>query len=232
MILFIIPHAGGSVVSYAQWKTRLTAEGVIVVPLELPGHMMRSSEQITTDDEIIVQDLFCTIERWICNSSEEYVIFGHSMGAALAYRIIVEIESRGVRLPRRVIFSGRWAPYLEKEDMVDLSDFDNFSKQMIIFGGINELIINNKKLFDYFIRILWTDFKLVSNLCKDKNVYKISVDIVVIYGKRDFSMNLSDLKSWKLAATKNIVFEEIDGNHFYPIECIDTTLNIVNKYLK
>lgn len=231
MILFIIPHAGGSVVSYAQWVKNIGGLGVTVVPLELPGHMMRSSEEQTTDEKLAVQDLLCTIEKWLNNTHEDYIIFGHSMGAALAYKVVVELGRTGQKMPKKVFFSGRWAPYYEKEDRVDLSDLDKFSEQMIEFGGIDQVVVNNPKLFDYFIRILWTDFKLVKNLCKDKNIYKIDTDVVIVYGKFDTSMNLSDLESWKLVSSKDIVFEEIDGNHFYPIECVEATINVVKKYL-
>ena len=114
MLLFCLAHAGGSTIAYEKLKSYLF-DDVLFVPLELPGHLRRAKEPLCTDFNRIIDDLTATICSYIDEMREEYILFGHSLGAVLAYFLFFSLEKQGKRLPVHLIFSGRWPPFVIKK---------------------------------------------------------------------------------------------------------------------
>jgi len=73
--LFCLPCAGASATMYLRWRRSLP--NLKVIPLELPGGGVRSSEPLVEDFNILVNQLY---EELSPSMPKGYAIFGHSMG--------------------------------------------------------------------------------------------------------------------------------------------------------
>ncbi|MFJ3644392.1 thioesterase II family protein [Streptomyces sp. NPDC090108] len=103
--LFLFHYSGGGVSMYSRWPGFLPPS-VECRRVQLPGRQDRLEELAFTELAPLVTALCEVISREL--DGRPYALFGHSMGALLAYRVAVAMEARGPR-PALLGVSG-WAP--------------------------------------------------------------------------------------------------------------------------
>eukprot|EP00879_Flechtneria_rotunda_P020393 GHRR01021455.1.p1 GENE.GHRR01021455.1~~GHRR01021455.1.p1 ORF type:complete len:251 (+),score=68.91 GHRR01021455.1:166-918(+) len=109
-MLFCLPQAGMGAWVYQAWSESLAPE-VQVLPIELPGHGSKMKQSRTTN----LCQLSCQVVDAIVSSirtGQQYALFGHSMGAWIAWEMLQEITRRGLPLPARLYVSGNRAAHL------------------------------------------------------------------------------------------------------------------------
>lgn len=230
MLLFCIPHAGGSTLSYVKWKKYLD-ERITFVPLDLPGHITRQSEPLCESFMQVLEDLYQNIVKTISKTDEDYAIFGHSMGALLAYQLYAILEEKNNRLPKHLFFSGRWPPYVNKKVDNEIKDYDEFKKYITHVGNMDRLIYDNEKLGDYFYNIIYTDLKLLDTYPVDAKPHNINSGITVMWGAADDSMSYKDVSAWRKVAAGSISFQLVAGTHLFPIENVEETVYLINTVM-
>ncbi|MGW1433156.1 thioesterase II family protein [Streptomyces sp. NPDC002431] len=105
--LFCFPHAGGSPGEYVRWADDLP--DVQVWGVHLPGRTTRHAEPPFTRVEPLVDALVTAVPF---DSDGPFVLFGHSLGALLAFETAKELRRRGRRGPDCLIVSSCPAPPL------------------------------------------------------------------------------------------------------------------------
>ncbi|MEV7422219.1 MULTISPECIES: thioesterase II family protein [unclassified Streptomyces] len=103
---FVFPHAGGSAAQYRSWSATLPP-GIDVRVLQLPGRQERFHEAALDDLDAMVEALQDPFEGEL--DGRPYLLFGHSFGALLAYRLAVTLVRDGGTAPALLGVSG-WAP--------------------------------------------------------------------------------------------------------------------------
>ena len=91
---------------YLRWR-RLMPSWIVVEPIELPGRGNRLDE-IPQQNYMRLTEILC--EEIAFKSRERYALFGHSMGALLAYGICQVLLARKLPLPATLFVSGCAAP--------------------------------------------------------------------------------------------------------------------------
>ena len=219
VLLFCLAHAGGSTTAYEKLRLYLSP-ALRFIPLELSGHMRRSSEPLHTSFEDVIFDLTKKMCTYIDNSCEKYALFGHSLGAVLAYHLYFALKENEKTLPTHIIFSGRWPPYVEKK---------HTTKHPVYI--IDSIVDNNPELNQYFKQIINADLELLSNMPLTVEPEKIDSEISVLWGTSDVSMDYKDVKHWREAANNLIHFYPIHGDHFYPVNNRKETALCINQIL-
>ncbi|WP_369213410.1 thioesterase II family protein [Streptomyces flavofungini] len=106
--VFLFPHAGGTAPAYQAWGATLPSS-MEVRTLQLPGRQERFDEQPFTDVEPLLDALQEAFEAEL--DGRPYVLFGHSFGGMLAYRLSVAAAWNGLPEPELLAVSS-WAPGL------------------------------------------------------------------------------------------------------------------------
>ena len=101
--LFCLPHAGGGGVSFHSWQKALgpTLHVCSVVP---PGRETRLSEPARTDFDELLVEMTEALRPWL---DMPFAIFGHSMGALLAFEWVRRLEREQGPQPVHLIVTGR-----------------------------------------------------------------------------------------------------------------------------
>ncbi|MEU2281078.1 alpha/beta fold hydrolase [Streptomyces sp. NPDC013178] len=107
--LVCLPHAGGTPSVYGGWQEEL-GDGVAVVPVLLPGRGLRLREEPHTALAPLARDLAAALVEQ--RLAHDYVLFGHSMGALLAYEVACQLRDLGRTEPLHLFVSGSRAPHL------------------------------------------------------------------------------------------------------------------------
>ncbi len=107
--VFLFPHAGGTAPAYQSWAATLPST-MEVRTLQLPGRQERLGETPFTEVEPLLDALLEAFEAEL--DGRPYVLFGHSFGGLLAYRLAVAAAWNGLPAPALLAVSA-WAPGLE-----------------------------------------------------------------------------------------------------------------------
>ena len=107
MKLFCIPYAGGSATMYNRWSTNLS-DDIELVPIELAGRGHRMEEPFYPSFDHAVQDIQQVIAQK--RNHDHFALFGHSMGALLAYESAVRMDIHDQQQLRHLFLSGCLPP--------------------------------------------------------------------------------------------------------------------------
>lgn len=228
MILYCIPYAGGTEQSYRKWDEYVSSS-IEIKTIELKGRGNRYREGNYSSIEAAVEDIYARIKNEI--KTNKYAIYGHSMGAILAFELYYKIESERNRLPKHIFFSGKMSPYRNKCNYLSTSMPDDiFIDRMGRLGGTPKELLESSELLGFLLPIIKNDVRILENYdFKDKE-NKIKCAISVLNGKEDKFELCNELK-WDKLCNAECTTYELDGGHFFIYDDMNTVLSIIEQHL-
>lgn len=222
--LFPIPYAGASVNVYYMWKRWLPKEYELCLN-ELAGRGSRYNECFYQSVHQAAADI---AERIIAQLGEdEYIIFGHSMGALLAYEVYYELRNQGVKAPKHIFFSGRRAPQiLCRKCNTEEMDDKTFLRMVEALGGIQKEFYK-EEIVRVFLPIMRADFTIIDDYLYVRKNLKMNCNVGVLYGADDVSLSLEEASRWKELCGKNVSFYEFTGGHFFINNCPEKIVGLI-----
>ena len=104
--LVCLPHAGGSA-SFFFPLSRALAPRVAVRAVQYPGRQERYRESNIDSVPALADEIFGALAATVTGP---VALFGHSMGAVLAYEVALRMRRAGLAEPLLLFASGRRAP--------------------------------------------------------------------------------------------------------------------------
>lgn len=220
--LFFIPFAGGNRYSYDSLKPFIS-EQVEPFALELPGRGQRTRESRLKSIDEASADIF---EQIRSNMTSKYMIFGHSLGATLAFLACGLVEASGLQPPECLIVSGALPPSKGKVNMIHLLPTEQFWTKLKDLGGINDAVLENVELREYAEPILRDDFEMVANFTplKDK---RINTPMKVLFGESE-PITMEEAEEWRTTTYRHTELYSIPGGHFFIHESPARVAEIIN----
>lgn len=210
--LFCVPYAGGNEGVFRRWLPYLP-DHVEVFGLGRPGLGSRVLEAPLRDFEALIQDAATELLR---QAGSIYFLFGHSLGALIAFEIARTIEMFGAPLPTRLIVSGAQAPPNRKtqQESTHQLPMQDFLQRIRELKGTPPEVVEDPKLIELLLPGLRTDFRFV-----EEYVYNpgppISVPIDVIGGAQDGDLSPEDLNGWAALTRNACSVSVMEGGHFF-----------------
>lgn len=96
LVLYTIPFAGGSSLSYLGWNKYLNSD-IELVNLDYSGHGKRIGEVLISNFDDVVWDILTQIKDSLNN--RKFLIYGHSMGGMVAYYISRILQEKFQTIP-------------------------------------------------------------------------------------------------------------------------------------
>jgi len=107
--LICLPHAGGAASFFYPWSKVIPSDGELVL-VQYPGREERIGQPCIEDMSVMVQTLVQVLGRSSHILSKPYVLFGHSMGAAIAYELCLALRDNGLQQPCLLTLSAKEGP--------------------------------------------------------------------------------------------------------------------------
>ncbi len=221
MKIISFPFAGGNKYSFSNFFNVPD-----VTTLEYPGRGLRINDGLIYDINKLVNDMISMVKEEI-SSCDEYIIYGHSMGALVGYLICKKIDELNLKKPVKLIVSGKNSPRQPRENILSNLSNNDFWKEVYKLGGIPEEIYKHTELIEYFTPILKADFMCIEKYQYDYNSSKLTVPIDVFYGSHE-EISESEAKQWQLETSGEVNIKELNGNHFF----IFDNHNFFKEYFK
>lgn len=208
MKIFCLPYAGGSSAIYCPWKKFLDCH--YIIPIDLPGHGLNINMELSQSFSENLDFIYDKITNEI-SDSEEYCIFGHSLGGLFTFEVCRKIEESHFKNPFKIFISATESPIHKKR--YDLDSDDKLKNILKEYNSTPSEILENEELFDFFKPIILNDF-LIYNNYRLSDYTKIKTPITIFYGTND-SILLDDLLTWQPFCTTDISYFPIIGDHFF-----------------
>src|SRR5947207_2161455 len=112
--LVCFPHAGAGATAYRSWPDLLPPD-VELLSVCYPGRQDRFAEPFAPSVDALAAGV---ADALVPLTGGPFALFGHSMGAMVAYEVAVRLEQAHGIVPRHLFLSGRRTP--DREDLRNL----------------------------------------------------------------------------------------------------------------
>jgi surfactin synthase thioesterase subunit len=189
----------------------LLPRDIEMLTVQLPGRESRLSEPPFRRMAPLVDALTDAIAPLL---DRPYALFGHSMGALIAYELGRTFERERLALPRTTIVSGRRAPTVPNTEapLHRLPD-DQFVEALVArYDAIPKVIRDEPELMALFMPVLKADFEVFET---HHHAETSPLDCALaIYGGRD-DPQTRQMEGWADLYAGPCRTRLFDGGHFY-----------------
>lgn len=183
-----------------------------VVPVLLPGRGLRLREAPYTAMRPLVRDLAdALIERELVR---DYAMFGHSMGALLAYEVACELRERGHGEPRHLFVSGSRAPHLygDRDDR-SLPDVE-LRRLVRTLGGLGDDHGIGSSYLERRLPVLRADL----TVCEEYRWVPrppLGSSMTAFSATRDPIAPRPSVEGWRTYTRGSVLHHHLEGDHFF-----------------
>lgn len=211
--LVCLPHAGGSA-SFFFPLSKALAPSVQVLAVQYPGRQDRHREPPVDDLHTMADRI---TEALIADGPGPVMLFGHSMGAVLAYEIGLRLAEAGLPAPLRIYASGRRAPSRYREERIHLRDDDGIIEEIRRLSGTRRDLLADPDVLRMFLPALRADYRAIETYRHRPGV-RLDCPITVLIGMEDPVVSGPEATTWRAHTTGPVDVRTFSGGHFFLID--------------
>jgi surfactin synthase thioesterase subunit len=213
--LICLPYAGAGASIFYPWR-KLGHEHVVVTPLHLPGRERLIDEEPFTDLHRAADALLPQAVTEAGRHDRPVVLFGHSLGAVLAYELTRRLTESGTPVTGLVV-SGSPAPWSPREQRATGLDDDQFLARVEEFAGYRHPAFDDPERRELLLPTLRADVEMHENYLPSSRE-PMAVDVTAVRGTDDDLVTARDLAAWAEVTTGSFRHVELAGGHMYLTE--------------
>ncbi len=209
--VFCLPHAGAGASAYRYWANELPP-GLQLCAVQLPGRENRLGEPPIDNARALVRELVPGLRPFL---DRPFVVFGHSMGALLAFELACELRRAGLPQPAHLFLAAHKAPHLPFDQApVHQLNPREFRAELRRLEGTPEAVLANEELMQIADPILRADFKLCETYVYEP-VEPLDVPLSVFGGESDPKVSVAVLEPWRAHTRSSMSVRVLPGGHLF-----------------
>ncbi|AKU20911.1 alpha/beta fold hydrolase [Massilia sp. MB5] len=211
--LICFPFAGGGTQSFSKWPEYLPDE-IEVRAIRLPGRETRLREPAIADVQALIDAMLQAPGVRSC-FDKPFVLFGHSMGALIAFELARRLQAEGQDNLQGLLVSGRVAPQCKppREPIHALAPED-FVRELRRLGGTPDEVLNDPDLMALILPMLRGDFSVNENYAYRPQP-RLACDIVAFGGLQDSETTRASVDAWREVGDGGFSLRMVPGDHFF-----------------
>lgn len=228
------PHAGGSAAFYRPWHQGLPSR-VELHAVQYPGRGERRTAppvgDVRTMAGHIVDDLAPLLDRPLA-------LFGHSMGAFIAYEAARILDERGAP-PVHLFVSGQTAPEapgdaptgtVQPNSRPDAGIADAEDEELVRhlerLGGTEAELLADPEMREIFLPYIRNDFRMLHSYRPTVGP-PLTTPITALTGAEDPVATPALAAEWRDVTSSHFALEVFPGGHFFPLSEQAAVLDLV-----
>ncbi|HZF89890.1 thioesterase II family protein [Streptomyces sp.] len=208
--VLLFPHGGGSASYYRSWAAAAPWD-VEFLAAQYPGREDRYGDPVPSD----LQSVAAGLAADLTNDGPPLptVLFGHSMGAVVAYETARRLAAAG-EPPTALVVSGHPAPQLTRPGRVHLGSDEELIEELRRTEATHLDILDNASLIQAFLPVIRGDYRL-SETYRPVPGERLRLPVTVLYGDRDPEIDRLEAEGWREVTDGTCQLRTFEGGHFY-----------------
>jgi surfactin synthase thioesterase subunit len=210
--LFCLPFAGGGAAPFRAWA-RSMPEDVEILAAQLPGREARLREAPFRSIAAMTQ---AALPAVLAHADLPYAVFGHSMGALVAFELALALEESAPVPPTALFVSARRPPDEpdEHSPVHPLPEAQFVAELQSRYGAIPEVLLQERELLQLLLPTLRADIEAVETYAPS-TTRKLRCPVFVYGGMDDRHPRRAQLAGWQRVAARDVRVRVFAGDHFY-----------------
>ncbi|MFF7458864.1 thioesterase II family protein [Kitasatospora sp. NPDC008115] len=224
--LVCFPHAGGSASFFFPVSAALSP-GIDVLAVQYPGRQDRRTEPGIDDIPALAELIFRSTDVW---GDGPLALFGHSMGATLAFEVARRIERELGVTPVRLFASGRRAPSCTRDESVHSRDDDGIVRELQLLSGTDARVLGDEELLRMVLPALRSDYRAIETY-RCEGGASVACPVTVMTGDADPRTSMEEAGAWRDHTSGEFDLEVFPGGHFFLAAQQQAVLKVIGERL-
>jgi surfactin synthase thioesterase subunit len=224
--LVCFPHAGGSASFYFPLAAAMPAP-IEVFAVQYPGRQDRRTDEPIEDIPELADRIYEALQPL---AERRLALFGHSMGAILAYEVARRLERNPATRLDMLFASGRRAPSRRREETVHLRDDDGIIAEIGRLNGTDPRLLADPELRSMILPAVRSDYRAIENY-RDISGAPVRCPITVLVGAADPHTTLAEAGAWAEHTTGGCAVQVFPGGHFFLTAAVPELAGAVSRGL-
>ncbi|MER6169200.1 thioesterase II family protein [Streptomyces violaceorubidus] len=226
--LVCFPHAGGSATSFHP-LSRALAGRLDVVAVQYPGRQDRHREPAFEDLHELADAAYeAVVEAVGCD--RPLALFGHSMGASVAFEVALRLERRAGVKPVSLFVSGRRAPSRHRSEDLHRKGDDALLREIRALDGTAQAALDDEDIVRMFLPSLRADYTAIE-LYRSAPGATVGCPVVALTGDTDPKTTVEEAGAWQEHTTGPFDLRVFEGGHFFVSERTDAVARVLSGQL-
>ncbi|MFI6644590.1 thioesterase II family protein [Streptomyces sp. NPDC050504] len=218
--LVCFPHAGGSATAYAPLAHALSAD-FDVVAVQYPGRQERYAEEPFAAMAPLVEAVAGQLAGGLAaDPGRPYALFGHSMGALVAFETARLLDRDGPAAPRRLFLSGRGAPSVRAGVRHAPRGDAELVAEVRGLGGTDQSLLDDPDVLEMVLPALRADYLALATYRWDGGA-PLAAPITALVGESDPMVPVDEVRGWRERTSGDFSLQVFPGGHFYLADDVD-----------
>jgi surfactin synthase thioesterase subunit len=210
--LICFPHAGGSATSYHALSVALPPT-VEVLAVQYPGRQDRRAEACIDNISELVDRLLPALTAGA--DDRPLALFGHSMGATLAFEVARRLQERaGALHPVTVFLSGRRSPHSRRSEQIHLRDDQGILREVQLLDGSTAAALSDPDILQMVMPALRSDYRAAETHVHVPGP-PLRCPVVALTGDADPRTSVEEVEGWREYTEGPFAVRVFKGGHFF-----------------
>ncbi|MCK2244592.1 MULTISPECIES: thioesterase II family protein [unclassified Crossiella] len=210
--LLCLPFAGAGASFYRPWAAHAGAE-LSIVPLQLPGRE-RLIDETPYDNVAAATDGLLAQTRKLLGDRRRVALFGHSLGAVLAFELARKlVAEQGIDVVR-LFASGSPEPADQRQHRATGLSDEDFLTRVEEFAGYRHAALEDPEMREMILPTLRADVAMHENYQPLADT-PLDVPITAVRGLDDTLVTTEEAAGWGKATSREFDLVELPGGHMY-----------------
>lgn len=218
----VFPHAGGAATGYRSLALALSGAADTFV-MQYPQRAERREEPAAPTVHDLARGLF-NAAPW--HHVAPLRLFGHSMGAIVAFEFARIAEQHGVAVHRLWVSAAPAPSIVAALPQLPTTDADLLA-DLVDLGGTDPQLLDDEEFVELLMPPARGDYRALNRYACGPDV-RIGADIHALGGRQDHRVDLTSLRQWKNHTAAAFNLSLYNGGHFYITEHIEAVAAQVN----
>jgi surfactin synthase thioesterase subunit len=223
--LVCLPHAGGSATFFLHLAKALAPE-TEVLAVQYPGRQDRLAEPAIETIPGLADEIFGVLQSF---GDRPLALFGHSMGALVAYELALRLQDAG-RPPVRLFASGRRAPSRYRDDHVYLKNDAQIVASIRALNGTSTALLNNPGVLATILPAVRADYRATAAYRHEPG-RAVNCPVTVLTGDADPQVSPDEARAWREHTKGPLDLAVFPGGHFFLVECTTAVITLLTMRL-